>query len=87
MKPIRSLALAAVLWAAAAVALAQASAPAPGTSTAQAPKVLRYAFPVAETGFDPALISDLYSRAPSRPTSSSRCTATTTSRGRRRSSR
>ena len=26
------------------------------------PKVLRYAFPVAETGFDPAQISDLYSR-------------------------
>jgi hypothetical protein len=25
---------------------------------AQAPKVLRYAFPVAETGFDPASISD-----------------------------
>ena len=30
---------------------------------AQAPeKVLRYAFPVAETGFDPAQLSDLYSR-------------------------
>jgi len=26
------------------------------------PKVLRYAFPIAETGFDPAQISDLYSR-------------------------
>jgi ABC-type transport system substrate-binding protein len=26
------------------------------------PKVLRYAFPIAETGFDPATISDLYSR-------------------------
>ena len=26
------------------------------------PKVLKYAFPVAETGFDPAQISDLYSR-------------------------
>jgi ABC-type transport system substrate-binding protein len=26
------------------------------------PKVLRYAFPVAESGFDPAQISDLYSR-------------------------
>src|SRR5207302_171614 len=25
-------------------------------------KVLRYAFPVAETGFDPAQLSDLYSR-------------------------
>ncbi len=32
-------------------------------AAAQAPKkVLRYAFPVAETGFDPAQISDLYSR-------------------------
>jgi ABC-type transport system substrate-binding protein len=27
-----------------------------------APKVLRYAFPIAETGFDPAQVSDLYSR-------------------------
>ncbi len=27
-----------------------------------APKVLRFAFPIAETGFDPAQISDLYSR-------------------------
>jgi hypothetical protein len=26
------------------------------------PKVLRYAFPIAETGFDPAQLSDLYSR-------------------------
>jgi len=35
-----------------------------GTGAAQpaAPKVLRYAFPIAETGFDPAQISDLYSR-------------------------
>jgi ABC-type transport system substrate-binding protein len=32
-------------------------------ATAQAPKkVLRYAFPIAETGFDPAQITDLYSR-------------------------
>ncbi|CAG0946492.1 Periplasmic dipeptide transport protein [Gammaproteobacteria bacterium] len=31
-------------------------------SPAAAPKVLRYAFNVAETGFDPAQISDLYSR-------------------------
>jgi ABC-type transport system substrate-binding protein len=30
---------------------------------ADAPKVLRYAFPAQETGFDPARISDLYSRA------------------------
>ena len=31
-------------------------------AAAAAPKVLRYAFPVAETGFDPAQLSDLYSR-------------------------
>ena len=31
-------------------------------AAADAPRVLRYAFPVAETGFDPAQISDLYSR-------------------------
>ena len=31
-------------------------------SVADEPKVLRYAFRVAETGFDPAQISDLYSR-------------------------
>ena len=35
-----------------------AQAPAGGSAT----KVLRYAFPIAETGFDPAQISDLYSR-------------------------
>ena len=29
---------------------------------AQQAKVLRYAFPIAETGFDPAQITDLYSR-------------------------
>lgn len=35
----------------------------PPISSAQAaPKVFRYAFPVAETGFDPAQISDAYSR-------------------------
>ena len=39
-------------------ALAQPANPAPAT----APKVLRYAFQIAETGFDPAQISDLYSR-------------------------
>ncbi len=37
---------------------AQASAP----SGAGGDKVLRYAFPIAETGFDPAQVSDLYSR-------------------------
>ncbi|WP_239061839.1 ABC transporter substrate-binding protein [Ideonella livida] len=36
-----------------------ASAP---SAAAPAPRVLRYAFPTAETGFDPAQISDLYSR-------------------------
>src|SRR5688572_20535449 len=34
----------------------------PLPALAQAPKVLRYAFRIAETGFDPAQISDLYSR-------------------------
>ena len=37
-----------------------------GTAAAQpaapAPKTLRYAFPIAETAFDPAQVSDLYSR-------------------------
>ena len=44
------------LLAAAGAALAVAPAP------AAAEKVLRYAFPVAETGFDPAQLNDLYSR-------------------------
>ncbi len=34
----------------------------PQDQAAQPLKVLRYAFPIAETGFDPAQISDLYSR-------------------------
>jgi ABC-type transport system substrate-binding protein len=38
------------------------SPPAATPATAAAPTVLRYAFRVAETGFDPAGISDLYSR-------------------------
>ncbi len=33
----------------------------PSASAPQAEKVFRYSFPVAETGFDPAQISDLYS--------------------------
>ncbi len=33
-----------------------------GAHAAEPPKVLRYAFSVAETGFDPAQVSDLYSR-------------------------
>jgi ABC-type transport system substrate-binding protein len=35
---------------------------APATEGAGAPRVLRYAFIAAETGFDPAQVSDLYSR-------------------------
>jgi len=43
-------------------ALACGTAGAQPTAGADAPRVLRYAFTVAETGFDPAQISDLYSR-------------------------
>jgi ABC-type transport system substrate-binding protein len=50
---VQSLAL---LPGAAALAWAEQAAAQPGE------KVLRYAFPVAETGFDPVQISDLYSR-------------------------
>ena len=40
-----------------------ATAPAAAQSTPNTPeKVLRYAFPIAETGMDPAQLSDLYSR-------------------------
>jgi ABC-type transport system substrate-binding protein len=39
-----------------------APVPAPGQGDASGAKVLRYAFSVAETGFDPAQVSDLYSR-------------------------
>ncbi|MFZ2651676.1 MAG: bicyclomycin resistance protein, partial [Burkholderiaceae bacterium] len=46
----------------AALAAALATAPAVAQSPAAGQKVLRYAFPVAETGFDPAQLSDLYSR-------------------------
>ncbi len=49
----RACLLAAGLTALAAGAATAADAP---------PKVLRYAFPIAESGFDPAQISDLYSR-------------------------
>lgn len=44
----------------AAIALAILLASA-GAAHAEATKVLRYAFPIAETGFDPAQINDLYS--------------------------
>ena len=43
-------------------AFALAPAFAADAPAAPAPKVLRYAFRVAETGFDPAKVSDLYSR-------------------------
>ena len=50
----------------AAVALALTAAAtlaaSPGDKAGDGLKVLRYAFPVAETGFDPARVSDLYSR-------------------------
>jgi ABC-type transport system substrate-binding protein len=34
---------------------------APASPAAASPKVLRYAFPIAESGFDPAQVTDLYS--------------------------
>jgi ABC-type transport system substrate-binding protein len=43
----------------AAIAFAAGAQPAPGSAE---PKVFRYPFSIAETGFDPATISDLYSR-------------------------
>jgi ABC-type transport system substrate-binding protein len=46
-----------------AASLATGLAPLPSFAQAGSPKVLRYAFPTAETGFDPAQISDIYSRA------------------------
>ena len=52
------------LWLAGAVALAAAASAQTGAPAQPAPplKTLRYAFPIAETSFDPAQISDLYSR-------------------------
>jgi ABC-type transport system substrate-binding protein len=55
---LRCAALAAAFAAALAPAAKADAQPAP----ADVPKVLRVSFPVAETGFDPAQISDLYSR-------------------------
>jgi len=43
-------------------AVTPARADAPADRIASEARVLRYAFPIAETGFDPARISDLYSR-------------------------
>lgn len=51
-RPLRALALGLAATLTAAIAPAAAAAE---------PHVLRYAFPIAETGFDPAQISDLYS--------------------------
>jgi len=52
-------------WAAdapAATAATAAPGAAPAAAAAPPAKLLRYAFPVAETGFDPAQVSDTYSR-------------------------
>jgi len=48
-------------WGRFALAAAVAAALATGAQAADPGKVLRYAFPAAETGFDPARVSDLYS--------------------------
>ena len=52
----------ATLLALAGTAFAQPAAPGEPSAAAAPPKVIRYAFQVAETGFDPAQLSDLYSR-------------------------
>jgi ABC-type transport system substrate-binding protein len=57
MKALSLAALATSLLVAAAPAAAQST-----TNAAAPPKVVRYAFPIAETSFDPAVITDLYSR-------------------------
>jgi ABC-type oligopeptide transport system substrate-binding subunit len=44
------------------LAAACGAAAAQTASAGDGPRVLRYAFQIAETGFDPAQISDLYSR-------------------------
>ena len=44
------------------IALANLGLPAPAASQAQPVKTLRYPFEVSESGFDPAQLSDLYSR-------------------------
>ena len=66
--------------------LAAAAAPGAGARRAgeagTAEKVLRYAFRVAETGFDPAQISDLYSRTLHRAHLRGAARPTTTWRGR-----
>jgi ABC-type transport system substrate-binding protein len=49
------------VWVLAALAALQVPAAAADTARAPAIKVLRYAFPAAESGFDPAQVTDLYS--------------------------
>jgi ABC-type transport system substrate-binding protein len=49
------------LWLLAAVLAVQTPASADDAARTPVTKVLRYAFPVAETGFDPAQVTDLYS--------------------------
>src|SRR5512135_41872 len=56
----RSIALR-TLGLACALLLAGTAVPASGQTSPQQ-KILRYAFPVAETGFDPIQLTDLYSR-------------------------
>jgi ABC-type transport system substrate-binding protein len=53
---LRSLLFALAMWAA-----IVGPAPAADAPVGAVPKVLRYAFPVAESGFDPAQVTDLYS--------------------------
>ena len=61
MKLLTLLAVALALTASAQAQPVTSAKPA-ANQAAQPLKVLRYAFPVAETGFDPARIVDLYSR-------------------------
>jgi ABC-type transport system substrate-binding protein len=67
VKPSLALALVAALVLAAGstaptrTAEASASAPAGAPAPGAAPKTLRYAFPIAESNFDPAQVTDLYS--------------------------
>ena len=63
---LREILAAGLLWAAlinvsTAVSTAASPAASPATSPADPGKVLRYIFPAAETGFDPAITRDLYS--------------------------
>jgi ABC-type transport system substrate-binding protein len=62
MKRRDTLALGAGLAGLAVGGVGTAAAQAQNNGTAQGLRVLRYAFPIAESGFDPAQISDTYSR-------------------------